>query len=90
MNRRGVFLGWSDGIRDCPGKKFSQVEFVTLMVGLFWQWRVGPAKKHPGESDEAARQRVLDLIDKDSGWVLLLQMLHPERAPLVWRKATAA
>lgn len=90
MNRRGVFLGWSDGIRDCPGKKFSQVEFVALMVGLLWQWRVHPAKKHPGESDEAARQRVLDLIDKDSGWVLLLQMLHPERAPLVWRKATPA
>lgn len=72
MNRRGVFLGWSDGIRDCPGKKFSQVEFVALMVGLFWQCRVDPAKKHPGESDEAARQRVLNLIDKDSGWVLLL------------------
>ncbi|KAI5920166.1 cytochrome P450 [Camillea tinctor] len=86
MNRRGVFLGWSEGTRDCPGKKFSQVEFVALMVGLFWQWRVDPVKEHPDESMEAARQRVLDLIRGDSGWVLLLQMLHPERAPLVWRK----
>ncbi|TGJ81617.1 hypothetical protein E0Z10_g7140 [Xylaria hypoxylon] len=86
MNLRSVFLGWSEGTRDCPGKKFSQVEFVALMVGLFRYWRVDPVKKHPNESIEAARRRVLDLIRKDSGWVLLLQMLHPERAPLVWRK----
>ncbi|KAI6088569.1 cytochrome P450 [Hypoxylon rubiginosum] len=86
MNERGVFLGWSEGTRDCPGKKFSQVEFVALMVGLFRQWRVDPVRDHPGESIEAARRRVLNLIREDSGWVLLLQMLHPERAPLVWRK----
>ncbi|KAI0594164.1 cytochrome P450 [Biscogniauxia sp. FL1348] len=86
MNQRGVFLGWSEGTRDCPGKKFSQVEFVALMVGLFWQWRVDPVKEHPDESIDDARRRVLDLIRGDSGWVLLLQMLHPERAPLVWRK----
>ncbi|KAK7744035.1 hypothetical protein SLS62_010335 [Diatrype stigma] len=89
MHQRGVFLGWSEGTRDCPGKKFSQVEFVALMVGLFRHWRVDPAKKGPGESDEAARQRVLDLISGDSGWVLLLQMLHPQRAPLVWRQRDA-
>ncbi|KKY33944.1 putative cytochrome p450 monooxygenase [Diaporthe ampelina] len=89
MNRRGVFLGWSEGTRDCPGKKFSQVEFVALMVGLFWQWRVDP-ETQPGESIVEAQRRVLNLICKDSGWVLLLQMLHPERAPLVWRKATSA
>lgn len=86
MNQRGVFLGWSEGVRDCPGKKFSQVEFVALMVGLFRQWRVDPVQKHPGESIEAARRRILNLIREDTGWVLLLQMLHPDRAPLVWRK----
>lgn len=86
MNRRSVFLGWYECTRDCPGKKFSQVEFVALMVGQFWKWRVDPAKGHQGESAEAGRQRVLDLIAKETGWVLLLQMLHSERAPLVWRK----
>ncbi|KAK8066668.1 cytochrome p450 protein [Apiospora hydei] len=87
MNQRGVFLGWSEGARDCPGKKFSQVEFVALMVGLFRQWRVDPAvRKEEGETIEAARKRVMGLIREDSGWVLLLQMFHPERAPLVWRK----
>ncbi|KAL1859066.1 hypothetical protein Daus18300_009706 [Diaporthe australafricana] len=86
LNRRGVFLGWSQGTRDCPGKKFSQVEFVALTLGLFWKWRVDPAREHQGESDEAARRRVLDLIARQTGWILLLQMLRPERAPLVWRK----
>ncbi|KAK7966424.1 uncharacterized protein PG986_000701 [Apiospora aurea] len=87
MNQRGVFLGWSEGARDCPGKKFSQVEFVALMVGLFRQWRVDPVvSKEEGETIEAARKRVMGLIREDSGWVLLLQMFHPERAPLVWRK----
>ncbi|KAF3019774.1 hypothetical protein E8E14_011522 [Neopestalotiopsis sp. 37M] len=88
MNRPGAFLGWSEGTRDCPGKKFSQVEFVALMVGLFRDWRVDPVKKTSNETIEAARQRVLDLIRDDTGWVLLLQMLHPEQAPLTWRKVS--
>jgi cytochrome P450 len=83
---RGAFVGWSDGPRDCPGRKFSQVEFVATMAVLFRDsWRVEPVTQ-PGETLDAARQRVVDLIKNDSGSVLLLQMLHPERAPLVWKK----
>jgi hypothetical protein len=51
-------------------------------------WRVEPVTK-PGESLDAARKRVLDLIENDSGSVLLQQMLHPERAPLVWKRKAA-
>jgi cytochrome P450 len=83
---RGTFLGWSEGARDCPGKKFSQVEFVATMAALFRDWRVTPAPLHSGESREEAQKRVLDLIEHDSAPVLLLQMLHPEKAPLVWSK----
>ncbi len=83
---RGTFLGWSEGARDCPGRKFSQVEFVAAMAALFRDWRVDPAPAYDGESRENAQKRVLDLIEHDSAPVLLLQMLHPERAPLVWRK----
>ncbi|KAK3332569.1 cytochrome P450 [Cercophora scortea] len=84
---RGSFIGWSDGARDCPGRKFSHVEFAATMAVLFrGDWRVRPAPKYAGESPEAARSRVLDLIKNDSGSVLLLQMLHPERAPLLWEK----
>lgn len=82
---RGSFVGWSDGPRDCPGRKFSQVEFVATMAALFRNgWRVEPVTK-PGESLNSARKRVVDLIENDSGSVLLFQMLHPERAPLVWK-----
>jgi cytochrome P450 len=83
---KGTFLGWSEGARDCPGKKFSQVEFVATMAALFRDSRVDPAPVHEGEGSEEARKRVLDLIEHDSAPVLLLQMLHPERAPLVWRR----
>ncbi|KAI2631479.1 cytochrome P450 [Hypomontagnella submonticulosa] len=85
LHVRGAFIGWSEGTRDCPGKKFSQVEFVATMAVLFLHWRVDPVLAS-GEGIHAARERVLDLIKADSGTVLLLQMLHPERAPLVWRR----
>lgn len=82
---RGAFVGWSEGMRDCPGRKFSQVEFVATMAVLFREWRVDPVPLE-GETIYAARKRVLNLIETDSYAVLLLQMLHPERATLRWRK----
>lgn len=84
--RKGTFLGWSEGARDCPARKFSQVEFVATVATLLRDWRVDPVPLGGGESMEGARRRVLDLIEKDSGPVLLLQMLHPERASLTWTR----
>ncbi|KAI0396623.1 cytochrome P450 [Xylariaceae sp. FL0594] len=83
--RRGTFLGWSEGARDCPGRKFSQVEFVATMATLLRDWVVDPIPKQ-GEGLNNARRRILHQIETDSAPVLLLQMLHPERSPLVWRK----
>ncbi|KAH7304458.1 cytochrome P450 [Stachybotrys elegans] len=83
LHTRGAFVSWSMGARDCPGKKLSQVEFVATMATLFRDWRVTPERKK-GENLDAACKRVLNLIEADSGYVLLLQMLHPEKAPLVW------
>ncbi|KAI0391646.1 putative cytochrome P450 [Xylariaceae sp. FL0594] len=83
--RRGTFVGWSEGTRDCPGRKFSQVEFVATMASLFRDYTVAPVP-FDGETAEMSRERVLDLIKNDSGMVLLHQMLHPERAPLFWKK----
>ncbi|RFU74766.1 cytochrome p450 [Trichoderma arundinaceum] len=83
--RRGTFIGWSEGTRDCPGRKFSQVEFVATMASIFRDWRVDPAR-FQGETVEGARERVLRLIETESGMVLLVQMLHPEKAPLVWSR----
>lgn len=59
---RGAFLGWSEGMRDCPGRKFSQVEFVATMTVLSREWRVDPVPLE-GETIEAARKMVINLIE---------------------------
>lgn len=80
----GSFLPWADGERVCPGKKFAQVELVGAVSALFaGGWRVEPVREEEGESMEAARGRVKGII-KDSGMVLLIEMLHPERVGLRW------
>ncbi|KAK5996637.1 Cytochrome P450 monooxygenase-like protein [Cladobotryum mycophilum] len=83
--KRGPFLGWSEGARDCPGRKFAQVEFVATISALFKVWRVDPVVLE-GETIASVRKRVLNLIETDSAMVLLLQMLHPERVPLIWSR----
>lgn len=82
---RGTFLSWSGGARDCVGRKFSQVEFVAVVASLFRDWKVDPVLAD-GETPEAARKRILTQIETDSAPILLLQMLHPERLPLVWSR----
>ncbi|KAK7928344.1 hypothetical protein PG985_005342 [Apiospora marii] len=83
--RRGTFVGWSEGERNCPGKKFSQVEFVATMAALFRDHRVSPTKER-GESADESRRRIQHQLETDSAQILLLQMLHPERAALSWKK----
>ncbi|KAF3765290.1 cytochrome P450 [Cryphonectria parasitica EP155] len=83
---RGTFLAWSGGPRDCVGRKFSHVEFVSVMASLFRDWRVYPVMKDGEETPEQAHTRILRQIEVDSAPVLLLQMLHPERSPLVWKR----
>lgn len=86
--REGSFLGWSEGARNCPARKFSQVEFVATIATLFRDWRVDPVLKD-GETLKDAQRRVMDLIQNDTGAILLLQMLHPERVSLTWSKQPA-
>ncbi|KAL2176534.1 cytochrome P450 [Thermothelomyces heterothallicus CBS 202.75] len=82
---RGNFLGWSEGARDCPGKRFSHVEWVAFLAALFRDWKVEPQLRD-GETFAEARTRLLDFVEADTGYGgLLLQLLHPERVPLVWK-----
>lgn len=85
MPHKGSFIAWSEGIRNCPGKKFSQIEFVATMAGLFKDWCVDP-EPEGAETLDMARKRVMHMAENDTGQVLLLQLLHPERAALVWRR----
>ncbi|KAM0310229.1 hypothetical protein ACHAO8_008329 [Botrytis cinerea] len=79
---KGSYQPWSDGVRPCPGKKFSQVEFVAAMVALFKRHRVEIVLEE-GETQEEAKRRVMSVV-KDNAVVLLLQMRSPEKVGLRW------
>jgi cytochrome P450 len=64
------FIAWSSGARICPGRKFSQVGFVGVLVGLFRKHRLRPLQLE-GEDMEAARQRLNLLVKEDTGMRLL-------------------
>ncbi|KAL8932284.1 MAG: hypothetical protein Q9211_006405 [Gyalolechia sp. 1 TL-2023] len=80
--KKGSFIAWSEGARNCPGKKFAQVEFVATMAALFRDFYAEPVPK-PGESLSAARDRALNVV-KDSNVELLLQMRNPEDVSVRW------
>jgi len=79
---RGSYIAWSDGLRPCPGKKFSQVELVGTMVSLFGKYRV-EIVPNDGETAEEARERVKRVVD-DNIMMLLLQMREPKTVGLRW------
>jgi hypothetical protein len=44
----GMYNPWTAGPQVCPGKKFSQVEFVAIIARLFQKGKVTP-KLEAGE-----------------------------------------
>ena len=79
---KGSFIACSEGIRNCPGKKISEMEFVASMVEPFRDWQVDPVPEG-SETSEMGRTRVMEMV---TGQVLLLHLLHPERAALTWKR----
>jgi cytochrome P450 len=79
------FLTWSAGVRSCPGQRVSQVEFVAVMAGLFRDWKMKPVPEF-GEDDAMSRNRIQRLVDQETVMVLLLQLLHPGKAVLTWKR----
>ena len=79
---KGTFIAWSDGARNCPGKKFAQVEFVATLAALFRCHRAQPVLNQ-GENLAQAEKRVLDVV-KDSSVELLLQMRNPKSVAVTW------
>jgi hypothetical protein len=61
------------------------VEFVAVMAGLFREWKVKPVPE-TGEDDAMARSRIQRLVEEETGMVLLLQMLHPDKTVLTWER----
>ena len=79
---KGTYFPWSDGQRNCPGKKFSQVEFVAVIARLLHRHRVVP-ERLAGESAAQAQQRLLAVVN-DGSVNMLLQMRDPSRVAVRW------
>lgn len=75
---RKVYIPWSDGPQNCPGLKFSQVEFVAMMACLFKNHRVTGVREAK-ESDAEMRRRIREVVE-DCEAVMLLKMRDPDRA----------
>jgi cytochrome P450 len=81
---KGSYVPWAHGPRVCPGKKFSQVEFVAVISYLLTDHRVRPVLIR-GESEKEALERILRVI-KDSHFELAIKMKHPEKLKVRWEK----
>lgn len=81
---RSTFFPWSDGPQNCPGQKFSQVEFVAVLAILLRNHRVSIIQ-NDGESFERARERAL-AVTQDCDMELLLRMRNADKVRLAWRK----
>lgn len=82
--QKGTYFPWSDGQRNCPGKKFAQVEFVAVMISLFRDHSVH-AVMEPGESTDQARERILGVVN-DSSSTLLLKIRNASAVRLRWER----
>lgn len=83
QQRPGKFIPWAEGPRNCPGKKFSQVEFVGVMTTLFRKHRVRPVLRQ-GESTEDARKTLIQMAEDSALTTITVQMRHPKRVGLRW------
>lgn len=81
---RGAFFPWASGPRICPGRKFSQVEFVAVMARLMRDHhiKIAPLK---GESRQRLQKRVRDTV-ADSSVTLTLSINKKERVKFQWEK----
>lgn len=81
---RGCFVPWADGPRVCPGRKFSEVEFVAAISVLLWSHRIS-IRPRTGETLTEARTRASRVIE-DSGINFTLRMWKPETVGLIFTK----
>ena len=77
-----MYIGWGFGPRSCPGKKFSQVEFVAVVALLLKDWKIEPGREE-GESIEEARTRLRDIVD-DNYHSMGPRMRRPDQGRLVF------
>lgn len=74
------FFPWSLGARNCPGKKFAQVEFVAVMSYMLRLYRL-EAVPLEGETKEDTRRRVWDWTQQSKAEVTI-NFREPEKYAL--------
>ncbi|PSN66490.1 cytochrome P450 [Corynespora cassiicola Philippines] len=75
-----IYCPWVFGPRVCPGKKFSQVEFVALVAQILSKYRV-EAFRNEGESVKAAESRLMGVLDHKF-FNISTHLKHPEDASI--------
>ena len=83
------YVPWLTGPRTCPGKKFSQVEFVAVIGSLLSRYEVEPLVR-AGQSPALAREKLIDVTD-DFYFNLSAHLRRPREAGIrfVQRHTTA-
>ncbi|EXJ66173.1 uncharacterized protein A1O5_10789 [Cladophialophora psammophila CBS 110553] len=79
-----AFLPWSVGPRVCPGKKFSQVEFVAVISTLLREYRLKPLIMEEKMTTEKQAASALMEVLSDSMNVITPKMRRPEDAGVVF------
>lgn len=74
------FFPWSLGARDCPGKKFAQVEFVAVVAYILRYYRM-EAVPLEGETFQDTRKRIWDYT-KDSVSQITINFREPDKYAL--------
>ena len=82
---KGTFVPWADGPRNCPGQKFSQVEFVAVMATLFSSYRAKPVLSKEHSAGEAQRA-LLSMVEGSAISAITLQMQEPRKIALQWEE----
>lgn len=82
---KGTYIPWADGPRNCPGRKFAQVEFVSVIVSLFSTHHVKPVLS-TGQNSEDAKKALLGMVKGSAISAITLQMQEPRKVALKWER----
>lgn len=77
-------MPWSDGLQNCPGQKFSQVEFVAVLAKLLKEHRIRPVRQN-GESFEDMQQRVRSVAN-DTDALMILRVRNADQVKVTLDK----
>ena len=78
-----MYFPWPEGLQNCPGRKFAQVEFAAVLMSLFKNHRVEIVPEK-GEDGKAARKRIYVVVE-DSDQTLLLRIRNVDSVRLRWK-----